>query len=218
MSRYLGKIHYWLFNKIRYSEELENKIEKWAYEEGLLEAADWKSDIISKFGPTTGDEPLEKIIDESNIHGWLQDKISRTESRMAAWITNILSKKVEYIKSLEEIFKEDGEEKGKKANESYEVSSAQEAYKVINDYILEGMPCDAVDQVIEEGKDKFIWLSRQCIHSDNWKAVGGNVQHFYDLRQVWLESFLSQLGDGYNFSSKYMDGARLNTITSKKTA
>ena len=71
MSRYLGKIHYWLFNKIRYSEELENKIEKWAYEEGLLEAADWKSDIISKFGPTTGDEPLEKIIDESNIHGWL---------------------------------------------------------------------------------------------------------------------------------------------------
>lgn len=125
-------------------------------------------------------------------------------------------KKVEYIKSLEEIFKEDGEDKGKKANESYEVSSAQEAYKVINDYILEGMPCDAVDQVIEEGKDKFIWLSRQCIHSDNWKAVGGNVQHFYDLRQVWLESFLSQLGDGYNFSSKYMDGARLNTITSKK--
>ena len=57
MSRYLGKIHFWLFDKIRYSEELENKIEKWTFEEGLLKAVDWKSDIISKFGPATGEKP-----------------------------------------------------------------------------------------------------------------------------------------------------------------
>lgn len=218
MSKYLGKIHYWLFNKIRYSEEIECKIEKWAFKEGLLEAVDWKSDIISKFGPTTGEEPLEKIIDESNIHGWLQDKISRTESRVAAWVTNILSVKIEYKINLEEIFKEDGKEKGLTANEIYHVSSAQQAYKVINDFILEGMPCDAVDRVIEDEDGKFLWLSSTCIHSDNWKAAGGNVQHFYDLREAWLESFLAQLGDGYNFSVKYMEGTRLNTITSKKTA
>ncbi|NLZ48055.1 MAG: hypothetical protein GX895_04575 [Clostridiales bacterium] len=218
MSKYLGKIHYWLFNKIKYSEELENKIEKFAFEEGLLEAAHWKSDIISKFGPTTGQEPLEAIINESNIHGWLQDKICRTESRMASWITNILSVKIEYKKNLEQIFREDGEEKGKKANEIYQLSSANQAYRVINDFILEGMPCDAVDRVIEDGEDRIAWISTQCIHSDNWKIVGGNVQHFYDLRQAWLESFLSVLGDGYNFSVQYMDGTRLNTITLKKTA
>ncbi|NLP27907.1 MAG: hypothetical protein GX370_03925 [Clostridia bacterium] len=215
MSRYLGKIHFWLFDKIRYSEELENKIEKWTFEEGLLKAVDWKSDIISKFGPATGEKPLEEIIDESNIHGWLQDKITRTESRMAAWITNILSEKTEYKKKLEEIFRQDGEEKGKEANEKYNVSSPKLAYKVINDYILEGMPCDSVDRVMEDEDKKFVWLSTVCIHSDNWKAAGGNVQHFYDLRQVWLESFLSQLGSGYNFSVQYMEGTRLNTIRSK---
>lgn len=213
MSAFLGKIHYWLFNKIRYSEELENKIEKWAFNEGLLSAAEWKSDIISKFGPTTGKEPLENSIDQSNIHGWLQDKITRSESRLAAWVTNILQENREYKAQLIDIFSKDGYEKGNGAKEQYEINSPMEVYKVINDFILEGMPCDAVDRPIVKEEDKFTWLSTVCIHSSNWEVVGGDVKHFYDLRQEWLTSFVKALDKGYNYSVEYKEGIRINTIS-----
>ena len=33
--------------------------------------------------------PLEEMIDTTNIHGWLQEKINSAEGRMAAWTTKI---------------------------------------------------------------------------------------------------------------------------------
>jgi hypothetical protein len=213
MSKFLGKIHYWLFNKIRYSEELENKIEKWALEEGLLSTAEWKSEIVSRFGPTTGEEPLEKIIDQSNIHGWLQDKITRTESRMAAWITNILVESREYKKQLIDIFSKDGYEKGTAAKNIYEVNSPMDVYKLINDYILEGMPCDAVDRPLVNAENKYSWISTVCIHGSNWEVVGGDVQHFYDLREAWLVSFVKALDKDYSFNVEYNEGSRINIIS-----
>jgi hypothetical protein len=213
MSAFLGKIHYWLFNKIRYSEELENKIEKWAFNEGLLSAAEWKSDIISKFGPTTGEAPLEDLIDQSNIHGWLQDKITRTESRMAAWVTKILQENRDYKAALADIFSKDGDEKGIAAKDEYEVNSPMDAYKVINDFILEGMPCDAVDRPLVKEENKYSWLSSVCIHSSNWEVVGGDVQHFYDLRREWLAAFVKALGKDYIYEVEYNNGTRINTIS-----
>ncbi|WP_139904692.1 hypothetical protein [Clostridium thermarum] len=213
MSAYLGKIHYWLFNKIRYSEELEHKIERWAFEEGLISAAEWKSEILAEFGPTTGSEPLENIIDQTDIHGWLQDKINRSESRIAAWITNILTLSRDYKKQLIDIFSSDGFEKGTGAKDIYEINSPFDAYKVINDYILEGMPCDSVDRPLVKEDDKYSWMSTVCIHSPNWQIVGGDIQHFYDLRKEWLASFIKALDKGYSFNVEYIEGTRINTIS-----
>lgn len=213
MSAFLGRIHYWLFNKIRYSEELESKIEKWAFNEGILSAAEWKSDILSRFGPTTGSEALENLIDQSNIHGWLQEKITNTEARTAAWITNILQEKRDYKDDLAKIFSSDGEDKGTAAKDEYEINSPMDVYKVINDFILEGMPCDSVDRPLEKDENKYTWLSTVCIHSSNWEAVGGDVQHFYDLRKEWLTSFVKALDKGYVYNVEYNNGTRINTVS-----
>ncbi|MFZ2680191.1 MAG: hypothetical protein WAX72_06900, partial [Clostridium sp.] len=70
MSLFLGKIHFWLFNKVLWFEGLEDEIIKLAQEEGLnVEVL--SAEINAKYGQKTENKNLEEIIDTSNIHGWL---------------------------------------------------------------------------------------------------------------------------------------------------
>ena len=78
MSLFLGKIHYWLFNKILWFEKLENEIINLAKEEGF-EIEKISTDIQRQYGEILPDKPLEELIDTSNIHGWLQGKIHSAE-------------------------------------------------------------------------------------------------------------------------------------------
>ena len=49
MSLFLGKIHYWLFNKILWFENLEEEIIKFAQENGL-DVDSIRGEIESKYG------------------------------------------------------------------------------------------------------------------------------------------------------------------------
>lgn len=82
MSLFLGKIHFWLFNKVLWFEGLEDEIIKLAQEEGL-NVKKLSVEINNKYGQKTENKNLEEIIDTSNIHGWLQNKIHSAEGRMA---------------------------------------------------------------------------------------------------------------------------------------
>ncbi len=212
MSKFLGKIHYWLFNKVRYAEQLEEKLEAFAFEQGILETAQWKSEILSKFGLPAGEEPLESIIDTTNIHGWLQEKIIGVESRQAAWITHLINLNSSYKNAIISIFEQDGAEKGSAAKEQYAVNSTSDMYKVLNDFILEGMPCDAVDSVVENEENSFVWVSTRCLHRQNWDAVEGNIEIFYELRSSWIKSFVRAFDGAYNYDVEYDGEKRINSI------
>lgn len=212
MSKFLGKIHYWLFSKVRYAEQLEEELETFAFEQGILEAAQWKSEILSKFGMPAGEEPLENIIDTTNIHGWLQEKIIGVESRQAAWITRLINLNSSYKNAIISIFEQDGTEKGSTAKEQYAVNSTSDMYKVLNDFILEGMPCDAVDSVVENEENSFVWVSTRCLHRQNWDAVEGNIEIFYELRSSWIKSFVRAFDDAYNYDVEYDGEKRINSI------
>ena len=71
MSLFLGKIHYWLFNKIQWFEGLEREVIALA-EKSSLDVETLKKEITAKYGEMTPNKPLEEMIDTSNIHGWLQ--------------------------------------------------------------------------------------------------------------------------------------------------
>ncbi|MDP4087831.1 MAG: hypothetical protein Q8930_01020 [Bacillota bacterium] len=213
MSAYLGKIHHWLFNKIKYAEDIEKKIEKLASDHGIAEASEWKTEIQGEFGGVTGDEPLERIIDTSNIHGWLQNKIIGVESRQAAWITRLLSTNNSYMDALIRIFSEDGRSKGSEAVENYNIEKAGDIYRVLNDYILEGMPCDSVDKVVENREELFKWISTRCLHRTNWDAAGGDIKVFYELRRVWISNFVKALGTEFKYDTEYDGEMRINTIS-----
>ena len=66
MSLFLGKIHFWLFNKVLWFEGLEDEIIKLAQEEGLnVEAL--SAEINAKYGQKTENKNLEEIIDTQVI-------------------------------------------------------------------------------------------------------------------------------------------------------
>lgn len=82
MSAFLGTIHFWLYNKIGKQEELTKAIASMAAGNG------WISDRTAYIRDLPA---LEDVIDESNIHGWLQDQIHDAETRYADLIQTVLT-------------------------------------------------------------------------------------------------------------------------------
>ena len=66
MSAFLGPIHYWLYNKIKLQQDIVDKLYLLgeSYAEALREYCE------ETFG-TFENKPLEEMIDQGNIHGWL---------------------------------------------------------------------------------------------------------------------------------------------------
>ena len=148
MSLVLGKIHYWLFNKIVWFEDLETELINLATEEGL-NVSELKEKIDSKYGERLPGAPLEDIIDQGNIHGWLQGKIYSAEGRLAAWTVQLL-----YLDNIDDkiksIYINQGISAAKEVKESgKECKTAVDIFNSMNDYILDGMPCDRVNEIVE---------------------------------------------------------------------
>ena len=199
MSLFLGKIHYWLFNKIVWFEDLEEEIINLAKNEGL-DIDTLAKEINNKYGERLPKLPLEDMIDTSNIHGWLQDKIHSAEYRLATWTVKILEKENGREK-LEDLYIKQGL---KAANEiiqsGRELDNAVDIYNAVNDYILDGMPCDRVNDVLLQEENKVLWKRRLCVHKNLWDAVGGDVNLFYSLRDLWISSFVNKVNSNYKYS------------------
>ncbi|GFP74883.1 hypothetical protein [Clostridium fungisolvens] len=208
MSLFLGKIHYWLFNKIEWFEGLEESLVKLAEQKGI-DIEDLRNEIYAKYGAPVEDRPLEDMIDTSNIHGWLQGKISAAESRQAAWVTKLLERDSLLINDMIQVFSEQGKiAAGEYKTEKGLPQTPAEIYTAMNDYILEGMPCDRVNEVTANSEERIEWVATQCIHHQYWDRENGDVGLFYRLRDNWLKEFVKELNS--NFEYKITDnGTRI---------
>ena len=195
MSAFLGKIHYWLFNKIQLHEKLIEEIV------GLSESIGYNSDVIvnesySKYGmPVEG--KLEDEINHSNIHGWLQEKIKSVESRLAYIITELLKNDILKQEEIEDVFYKNAFNTGKELNISE--YSPQNVFNLIFDFMLEGMPCDRVNEIVENSDTMIQWKTTREIHKQYWDVVGGDVNEFYSLRDSWIEVFLKGIGSKFKY-------------------
>ena len=193
MSAFLGKIHYWLYDKIKLHEKLIEAVielaEKKGYNSEVL-----LSESYSKYGfSVTGS--LENEIDHSNIHGWLQQRIISVESRLAYVVTEILKNNVVTKDEIADAFYKNG------ANIMKELGvtegSPEEFFNLIFDYMLEGMPCDRVSEVSESSETLISWKATIDIHKDYWNQVQGDVKNYYYFRDSWINGFLSDTGYKY---------------------
>ena len=78
MSAFLGPIHFWLYNKIQFQENLIDELVAYVTAKGWSDKAD---QYVS-----TDRRKLDEVIDEANIHGWLQSRIHDAEGRYAALV------------------------------------------------------------------------------------------------------------------------------------
>ena len=198
MSLFLGKIHYWLFNKVLWFEGLEGEIIKLAKDKGI-DVEKLEAEINSKYGVKTPNKNLEDMIDTSNIHGWLQGKIHSAEGRMAAWTKVILENNQDYILDMRKVYENQGVNAANEAKESLENINAETIFNSMNDYILDGMPCDRVNEVIDSSEERIMWKRRECVHKNIWENEGILVDVFYELREHWINAFVNTMNNDYEY-------------------
>lgn len=196
MSLFLGKIHYWLYDKVLLHERLIGSIAVFAEEKGAPSES-LLIDSYAKYGvPVTGD--LEDNINHANIHGWLQERIFSVEKRLAYVVSELLKQGGVTEDELSELFRKNGAEVKPNSNDS--AAKPQELFAKLFDHLLEGMPCDNVNRILESTDDAVFWETTRCLHQPHWEEVGGDVAVFYRLRDSWIKGFLSTSGTEYHYS------------------
>ena len=182
MSAFLGPIHYWLYNKIQLQEELIKDIVAYGEKE------QWKTFADGNLAEKTVNKelrPLNELIDVMNIHGWLQERVQDAEARYALLVTAVLAEDSSRLSSLEDIAFQFGQKHALEAD-----SDASDAYRKIDDSLLNGMPCDRVNVLTEQDVDRTSWQQEEDIHAPFWEAVSGDPKVYYQLRRKIMEGML----------------------------
>ncbi|WP_326907320.1 hypothetical protein [Sedimentibacter sp. MB31-C6] len=199
MSAFLGPIHFWLYNKIKIQNDIVEDIISLAESENLNE--DLRNNLYEQFGDGNL-KPLEEVIDVTNIHGWLQERVSQVEYKLAYVVTEMLNKKPEMIEKLKILFKN----MATRVTNINQETSLNDAFKAINDILLDGMPCDHANVVLKQQDDEIIWKRNVCVHHEYWDAAEGDVANYYKLREEFVKGLLSNSNINYE---------KLDDVTSK---
>ncbi|MCE5284279.1 MAG: hypothetical protein LLG02_00280 [Pelosinus sp.] len=201
MSAFIGPIHYWLYGKIKLVSEREEYIFNKAFKMCASTAEELREQVWQTYGAPLADTDLGEIIDHDNIHGWLQRQIKIVESREAAFIKELLDAcGSETREPIEQAFFEHGKKTGGMAQleGKYEVNTAIGIYKALNDYYLNGMPCDQGDKVVAAKTDSVIWQGA-CLQEPNWKRTGVNTKIMLEFYQGWLKGFVGGMNKEFCF-------------------
>ena len=78
--------------------------------------------------------------------------------------------------------------------------SPQDFFNLIFDYMIEGMPCDRINEIDENNETTIQWSTLKDIHKEHWDRVGGDVNNFYYFRDSWINGFLSASNTGYKYT------------------
>lgn len=185
MSAFLGPIHHWLYHKIQLQEELLGDILDLAVRNG------WDLPAVEELDPTAPSAlpPLESSVDLTNIHGWLQGQITASETRYAQLVTGLLAGDPARRSVLEETAFAFGQRQAIPAR-----TDVDGAYQIFNDSLLDGMPCDHVNQIVEQGENSLSWRQTQCLHGVYWDQAGGEAGVYYALREKIIAGMLAGSG------------------------
>lgn len=202
MSAFIGPIHYWLYGKIRLVSQREAMIYNKVKSTCGAVAEELQEQVWQTYGAPLPDTDLSELIDHTNIHGWLQRQINLVESREAAFIKELLGVCGDTAKEqIGQAFSEHGRISGQAAKElgKYDLDNAPGIYKALNDFYLNGMPCDQADMLVLTETDRVVWESGVCLHEQNWKRAGISPKIMVKFYQLWLESFIKSVNADYAY-------------------
>ncbi len=184
MSAFLGPIHTWLYEKIKLQDEMTtyflNHIDLKEIN-SVKELNSIKESMNRRYGVLEEGE-LADIIDGMNIHGWLQERVSMVENRLAYVVTMLQKEEIATLDTICQLAYEYG--KTKKQVSSCE--TVEQAYKMLEDVLLNGMPCDRVNQVVEVEETRLVWKQNIEIHGSYWNMVDGNIEDYYKIREQFI--------------------------------
>lgn len=221
MSAFLGQIHFWLYKKIQLLVEREKLIlEKTNNVVGDL-ADELHQVAIDTYGqPIDPEIPLDQLIDHDNIHGWLSSQIQRASVREAAFIKDLLDcvsgdQSVPTIAGILDAFAMQGKACGILAKESLTEESGEAIYNALQNFYVNGMPCDGGDQIIDINPQHFQWIGDHHLQIPYWRTAGIDPNFMALSYQTWFEFFTKHISDSFEFLVEKKDGQQIYTIQAK---
>ena len=196
MSAFLAPIHFWMYDKILIAQELTFKLE-----EKFLNKEE-REEVESLF-PGLYSKDLEEVIDQSNIHGWLHTAVSNVEIRFAYIVKTLLDRGI----SLEEI-KKVAFEYGKSFPEQ-EVSSLKDAYELLMDILLDGLPCDVSISVTREEENELEFVLYNDIHKQYFNEFNLEVSLYHEIREAFVNCIFER------YSLKYKNISDSNKLITR---
>ena len=200
MSSFLGPIHFWLYNKVKFQEELTFYLYTFAVDNNIVADDAEISSLVKKQL-----RPLDELIDAMNIHSWLQDCIHNAENRYAKLIVKLTDKNDNFPEFEKATFKF-----GKLHNVGQ--VSVRDAYRIFDDSFLNGMPCDRVNVITDQDDFRISWEQTQDIHGSYWNNAGGSPELYYNLRKQVMLGMLEDSG----LSLESHDYLHYSIISNKK--
>ncbi len=205
MSAFLGPIHYWLYNKILLQQNIIDELYRLGEGHGLP----LKEDAESRFTAIES-KPLEEMIDQGNIHGWLQERVSQVEYKYAFVVTALANQLPDALHTLKSCLYYVGNQQAKAIRQGEERPTANKLYKLISDQLLDGMPCDHANRLLSQNDDDITWTRNLCVHTPYWQELGGNISVYYELRESWLMGFIKEFD--YSFEKINDTTYRIHTL------
>ena len=203
MKETLKPIHFVQYNRIRLQENLEKfLVEKFNLNDAFAEAQ-------RLFGEISTDVSLEEQIDLDNIHGWLESHLVANEKRNALLLKEILT--TNDVESLKSAYSEYGNLLGLSQKDVDTLSGKDEVYGYASSILLDGMPCDRVNTLVDSDENKVEWHGQSDVHGKYLVEQGLEAKLFYSLRESFLDSVLKTKGN-YTYVVNATDEKIVNEI------
>lgn len=185
MKEKLAPIHFVQHTRIKIQENLESFLTD------LFNMQEIDEKSIIAYGPRTSDDALETQIDHDNIHGWLESHLVTNEKRLSVLSKEIIKKNNE--SALHLAHAEYGKRLAESLKEKIQFSDGQELFGHLNAVLLDGMPCDKINSMVDAGDDHLVWQSTKDVHSKYYEEQELHKDLFLELRKSFLSSFLKTL-------------------------
>ncbi len=211
MSIFLGPIHYWMYEKIVNAWRRQGEILKTFRDEYGDEVFRVVGRNPYEYEKLNDGLPLEKIIGNNPIHGWLQGQIDLVEREEARLISVLIGK---YGKAAIGIAKQGafrfGVSCGDKALKENRDAKGDlsSAYELFLNYDLDGMPCDHVTEVEDKGEALAV-KHYECLHYRNWSEIDVPFEGMCEIIRSWISGFFHALDVEHIPGSAIAKGSRV---------
>lgn len=187
------------FNKIKLLESIANQIGFYGVQCGNATLMDY---IDMNCGGIPEGE-FAQVVDAAAPLQFLAMYTKTAENRFAFAVTELLKMNGAFLEPLANSCFQAG-----KDMQVHAVKDADEAFKIYNSFILDGMVGEKTKEIISKTDEKITWKKLLDTHESAWKKAGGSLDVYYRLQQSFVSGLFEEsrytyiIEDNLKFSLK----------------
>lgn len=181
------------FNKIKLLNDIANQIGYYGVQQGNQTFIDY---IDMNCGGIPDGE-FNQVIDPSASFEFLSLYTQIAENRFAFACTGLLKMNMEYKKILLQFLNQVGKDMKIEGDISIE-----QAFEIVQSFVLDGMPGENTKQIIEKTDEKIVWEKIKDSHKNAWEKAEGDLDFYYQLQQQFVQGLLNNCGFTFKIDSK----------------